>query len=102
MQGEFGHLWEIEDSDFTWKTDLQNLPHRVAKFLINSPVNTVPTTDNLVRWGKYIAQSCDQCGNWENMADVLLGCPVALDQGHFTWRHHSVLSQVERFINQTI
>ncbi len=36
------------------------------------------------------------------MAHVLSGCPLALDQGHYTWRHDSVLSQVEKFINQTI
>ncbi len=65
-------------------------------------VNTLPTNDNLARWGKSISQSCDRCGNWENMAHVLSGCPVALDQGRHTWRHDSVLSPVEKFINQTI
>ncbi len=36
------------------------------------------------------------------MAHVLSGCPVALDQGRYTWRLDSVLSQVAKFISQTI
>ncbi len=36
------------------------------------------------------------------MAHVLSGCPMALDQGRYTWRHDNVLNQVERFISQTI
>ncbi len=36
------------------------------------------------------------------MAHVLPGCPEALKQGCYTWTHDSVLSQVEKFISQTI
>ncbi len=36
------------------------------------------------------------------MALVLSGCPAALDQDRYTLSHDSVLSQVEKFISQTI
>ncbi len=71
-------------------------------FLINSVVSTLSTKDNLGMWGKSILQSCGWCGNWANMAHVLSGCPLALDQGLYIWRHDSVLFQVEKFTSQTL
>ena len=32
------------------------------------------------------------------MSHVLAGCPVALQQGHYTWRHDSVLNKIASFI----
>ncbi len=49
--GEFSRIWDIQDADFTWKTGLFNLSRGVAKFLVNSVVNTLPTKDNLILWG---------------------------------------------------
>ena len=85
MQGEYCHLWELQEADYTWKADLMNLPRGVAKFMVNAALNTLPTKDNLARWGKVISQACDRCGNRETMAHVLSGCPTALDQGRYTW-----------------
>ncbi len=36
------------------------------------------------------------------MAHVLLGRPVVLDQVSYAWMHNSILSQVEKFISQSI
>jgi hypothetical protein len=88
----------MQNVDFTWKADLFNLPRGVAKFLINSILNTLPTKDNLARWGKVLSKSCDLCGNYETMNHVLSGCPTALNQGRFTWRHDSVLARIATFI----
>ncbi len=42
---------ETQNFDFTWKADLHNLHHGVAKFLINSVINILPTKDNLILLG---------------------------------------------------
>ncbi len=97
-QGEFIRIWDIQDVDYTWKSDLHNLPRGVAKFLINSVLNTLPTKDNLRRWGKVLSEACGLCGNRETLGHVLSGCPVALEQNRYTWRHDSILHQLAEFI----
>ena len=101
MQGEFCRLWELQEADYTWKADICNLPRGIAKFLINSTLNTLPTRDNLTRWGKTISAACDRCGNRETMHHVLSGCPTSLDQGRYTWRHDSVLNRIQEIVSKT-
>ena len=88
----------MQEVDFMWKADMFNLSRGVAKFVLNSVLNTLPTKDNLSRWGKTISQSCDMCGNRETMLHVLSGCPTALEQGRYTWRHDSILARISSFI----
>ncbi len=102
LQGEFVRIWDIQEADFTWKADINNLPRGVAKFLLNASLNTLPTKDNLRRWGKVISEACDLCRNRETLGHVLSGCPVALDQGRYTWRHDSVLDRVASFIKDSV
>ena len=45
-------------------------------------------------WGKRACDRCPFCGNTQTLLHVLSNCQVALDQGRFTWRHNSVLSNV--------
>ena len=99
MQGEFSRTWEIQNADLIWKVDLFNLPRGVAKFILNAITNTLPTKDNLSRWGKVISPACDRCGNKETMNHVLSGCPTSLEQGRYTWRHDSVLTNIANFIS---
>ena len=70
----------------------------VLKFAINAGLNTLPTFDNLKRWGKRVCNRCPFCGNIQTLAHVLSNCSVALDQGRLTWRHNSVLSSIVSFI----
>lgn len=101
VQGEFCRISEIMDADINWKADIHGLPRGVAKFLLNSVLKSLPTKDNLRRWGKVISQSCDLCGNPETIAHVLSGCKTMLDQGRYTWRHDSVLNKIVEFVNNT-
>ena len=61
------------------------------KFAINAGINTLPTYDNLKRWGKRVNDRCPFCGNIQTLAHVLSNCSSALDQGRFTWHHDSIL-----------
>ena len=83
-----------EGGSVTWKSYLWDVPQGVLKFAINAGLNTLPTFDNLKRWGKRVNDRCPFCGNIQTLAHVLSNCSTALDQGRFTWCHDSVLSTV--------
>ena len=64
------------------------------KFAVNAGINTLPSSDNLKRWGKRVNDRCSFCGNVQTLAHILSNCSVSLDQGRFTWRHNSVLMSI--------
>ena len=82
----------------TWRSYLWDIPRGVLKFAINAGLNTLPSLDNLKRWGKRVSDRCSFCGNTQTLLHVLSNCRVALDQGCYTWRHNSVLSNIIGFI----
>ena len=94
MQGDYLALIMEEGNCITWKSYLWDVPRGVLKFAMNAGLNTLPTLDNLKRWGKRVSDRCPFCGNTQTLLHVLSGCQVALDQGRFTWRHNSVLSNI--------
>ncbi len=56
VQEDFCCIWETMDVDFEWKADLYDLPRDVVKFLLNSVLKSLPTKDNLHKWGKIISE----------------------------------------------
>ena len=94
MQGDYLALIMEEENCVTWKSYLWDIPQGVLKFAINAGVNTLPSFDNLKRWGKRTSDRCPFCGNIQTLAHILSNCTVALDQGRFTWRHNSVLMSI--------
>ena len=94
MQGDYLALIMEEGDSITWKSYMWDIPQGVLKFAINAGVNTLPTSDNLKRWGKRVSDRCSFCGNIETLAHVLSNCSTALDQGRLTWRHNSVLCSI--------
>ena len=65
---------------------------------MNAGLNTLPTLDNLRRWGKRVNDRCPFCGNVQTLLHVLSNCSISLDQGRYTWRHNSVLSSIIKAI----
>ena len=94
MQGDYLALIIEEGSSITWKSYMWDIPQGVLKFALNAGVNTLPSLDNLKRWGKRVSDRCPFCGNIETLAHILSNCATALNQGRFTWRHNSVLSSI--------
>ena len=94
MQGDYLALLMEEGSCITWRSYLWDVPQGVLKFAINAGLNTLPSLDNLKRWGKRVSDRCPFCGNTQTLLHVLSHCQIALDQGRFTWRHNSVLSNI--------
>ena len=98
MQGDYLALIMEEGSCISWKSYMWDIPQGVLKFAINAGVNTLPSLDNLKRWGKRVSDRCTFCGNTETLAHILSNCSSALNQGRYTWRHNSVLNSIINLI----
>ena len=102
VQGKFLDLVKSESKCTVWKSLVYNLPHKVAKFLMNSVTDTLNTNANLCRWGKKISDKCKHCGNKETLHHVLNSCQTALQGGRFTWRHDNLLHYLIDLIHEGI
>ena len=74
------------------------------KFLINSTHNVLPTPDNLRRWGKSSVDiACTLC-QYSNpsLKHILNGCPAALQQCRYTWRHDNILECIVKQLNAAL
>ena len=61
-------------------------------FILRAASDTLPTSVNLQQWHIHYDVKCSLCSNTcPTTAHVLEGCPVALSQGHFTYKHDQVL-----------
>ena len=98
MQGDYLALIIEEGDSITWKSFMWDIPQGVLKFAINAGINTLPSSDNLKRWGKRVSDWCTFCGNTETLAHILSNCSAALNQGRYTWRHNSVLNSIINLI----
>jgi len=93
MQGCWSEWDGLMNVDFTWNKLIHGTSDGMLKFLVNSTTNTLPTPDNLKRWGvSKVEPSCCICGGLCTLRHILTGCPSALYQGRYTWRHNSILS----------
>ena len=87
-----------EKENVTWKSIINNVPRGILSFALNSATNTLPTPDNLRRWGKRLVSVCPLCSNHGTLEHILNFCSVALNQGRYTWRHNTVLNQITKTI----
>ena len=102
MQGDYLALVMEEGNCITWRSYLWDIPRGILKFAINAGLNTLPSLDNLKRWGKRASDRCPFCGNTQTLLHILSHCQVSLDQGRFTWRHNSVLSNIINLVRPNL
>ena len=83
--------------DLSWQHILHRYSDSHFKFVLNSIENTLPTPDNLKRWGQSNAcggrcpLGCNQSGT---LMHILCGCEIAhreKPQNRIAWRHDSIL-----------
>ena len=75
------------------------LPKGVAKFALNASLNTLPSGDNLRRWGKRTSDSCRICRDGkQTLHHILSSCASSLEQGRYTFRHDSCLRSIVDFL----
>ena len=99
-------LNEMMKSDFGWNTLLYDYSDRLLKFVVNSQTNTLPTPDNLRRWGLKRNVACGLCGKKEvTLSHVLGDCDWVREmknkfprEDRYTWRHNNVLHMLSMAI----
>ena len=101
MQGEFTKLLIEEQNAVTWQSVIRRVPRSVMSFAIRSATNSLPSPDNLRRWGKRRLSLCPLCSNIGTLEHIINFCKVALEQKRYNYRHDSVLQHITKEILKT-
>ena len=92
VQSKFEGSAELENPCKTWNRLLKGFHPGQLSFLLRAASDTLPTPVNLQRWSLQCCARCSLCDtNHPTTAHVLSGCPVALTQQRYTYRHNQVL-----------
>ncbi|CAB4044403.1 Hypothetical predicted protein, partial [Paramuricea clavata] len=73
-----------------WSACQSNLPKNIFNVTVRYINNSLPTRQNLARWGLSPTSDCSRCLAPETLLHVVAGCQSYLER--FTWRHDSVLN----------
>ena len=103
-------LNEMMKYDFSWNSLQYSYTDRLLKFVLNAQTNTLPTPDNLRRWGLKRNVACGLCGKQEvTLSHVLGGCDWVREsenklfrEDRFTWRHNNILHKLYLAIKEHI
>lgn len=86
-----------------WKAFIYEWSPELLKFYANALQCTLPDPSNLRRWGLSEVDTCPLCSRGRSTAlHVLAGCPVALREGRYTWRHDRVLGVLREAVSLAI
>ena len=81
--------------DLSWQ-NLITAPPSLIKFVLNAQINSVRTPDMLKLWGYTKSATCALCNAPQcTLHHILVNCAFALSQKRYTWRHDSVLKNIE-------
>lgn len=76
-----------------WGTDQGKFP-----LFLWAVDDLLPTPSNLKVWGKEEDPSCKHCGAAVcTLNHILTGCPKALGEGRYRWRHDKVLMEIAKW-----
>ena len=73
-----------------WSACQSKLPKNIFNFTVRYINNSLPTRQNLARWGLSPTSDCSRCLAPETLLHVVAGCQSYLER--FTWRHDTVLN----------
>ena len=86
-----------------WNAFLYDWSPEMLKFYANALQCTLPDPSNLKRWGILGEATCPLCSRGPVSAvHILAGCPIALHQGRYTWRHDKVLAIIREALSLSI
>ena len=93
VQSKCKDIVVLEGTSHVWNCMLAGLPVGQLSFLLKAGADCFLTPMNLCRWNHRVNNSCPLCQPPNaTTAHILNGCPEALNQGCFSWRHDSVLN----------
>ena len=90
---------DIHPANLKWK-DLINIRNpKIIAHRLNSFINCLPTPSNLAAWGYVSSPLCPLCKEAKGtQMHIFSSCRVALEQKRYSWRHDSVLANIELYI----
>ena len=89
--------------DLSWSNLIYGPGPRVIAFVLNAQINSVRTPDMLKLWGYVQSANCPLCQHKQcTLHHILVNCRFALEQGRYTWRHDSVLLDIETTFKKVI
>ena len=95
VQDKFLEISQLEKDNRVWNRIQRGLPAGQLSFLLRAGSDTLPTPLNLRRWKLRTEAHCDLCSSTSPITlHILNACPVALNQGRYTWHHDSVLQKI--------
>ena len=101
VQNKFLDIVTLEQACPLWKRLMYGLPEKQLSSLLRAGCDTLPTPMNLARWNIITDPRCALCQAPQPTTNhILTGCPAALDQGRYTWRHDSVLQVLVHGLQQ--
>ena len=102
-QGVWTHWDKVRPFDFSWTNLIYGPGPRVIAFVLNAQINSVRTPDMLKLWGYTQVATCALCNHIQcTLHHLLVNCEYALKQGRYTWRHDSVLFDIEIALSKLI
>ena len=103
VQSKFLDIAALEQHSKVWSRIMFGLPAGQLSFLIRAGIDVLPSPANLQRWNIQPDSTCSLCNSRPcTVSHILNGCPTALNQGRYTWRHDSVLSHLLKLIQSTL
>ena len=90
--------WEVPERRIGHREILE-MPEGRLKFLVKSVYDLLPTPSNKNLWYG-TEESCPLCGGVGTLAHILSGCPTALGQGRYRWRHDQVLRELAQTVDE--
>ena len=90
--------------DMSWKNLIWGgISPLKVKFVLAASVNWVRTPNLLKLWGLKSTSNCPLCGaSVCSLHHILSNCTVALRDERYTWRHNSVLFEIQKVIQNHI
>ena len=90
--------WEVPERRVSSR-DIVSMQEGRLAFLVKSVYDLLPTPENRNRWFS-TEERCQLCGGVGSMAHILSGCPTALGQGRYRWRHDQVLKEIAHHVEE--
>ena len=102
--GELGsqgrsNAWEVPERKLSSR-DIINTSEAALKFLVRSVYELLPTPSNKNTWFRTEEFKCDLCQGEGTLNHIFSGCPVALAQGRYRWRHDKVLREIAKHVEK--
>lgn len=98
QQGAWMKWEQAMERSVTWKNIWHWNPQRI-KFLIQGAYDVLPSPSNLFTLGKIEKPTFPLCSKAGTLEHILRGCPKALGEGRYWWRHDQVLKSIAEAIS---